>query len=152
MKPTIEHARRRFAISEPTGGSTPARAIRTTATRDGDVYCINGHDVDHRSRSRGVASSTRARTDLAAAPASVPTGIDGGTPGMTKVTPPWQLRDHRTNEVHFDDCVVPAENLIGKEGQGREAWLQEWLVRGRLRYAAQANGVAEEAIRIGRGP
>src|SRR5882724_2735875 len=44
--PTIEHAYTAFtAISEPTGGSDPARAIRSTATRDGDTYRINGHKM-----------------------------------------------------------------------------------------------------------
>ncbi|MGH3170741.1 MAG: acyl-CoA dehydrogenase family protein [Trebonia sp.] len=57
------------------------------------------------------------------------------------------LRDHWTNEVRFEDCAVPAGNLIGAEGQGF-GLAQEWLVRGRLRYAAQAVGVAEEAVRI----
>jgi acyl-CoA dehydrogenase len=49
--------------------------------------------------------------------------------------------------VTFDDCEIPIENLIGQEGQGFQL-AQEWLVRGRLHYAAQAVGVAEEALRI----
>jgi acyl-CoA dehydrogenase len=66
VKPTIEHAWTAFsAISEPTGGSDPARAIRTTATRDGDVYRINGHKMwttgaDH-ARYGIVYASTAAR-------------------------------------------------------------------------------------------
>jgi acyl-CoA dehydrogenase len=72
--------------------------------------------------------------------------VDGGTPGRPVTSVPV-LRDHWTTEVTFDDCVVPAENLVGAEGQGF-GLAQEWLVRGRLRYAAQAVGVAEEAVRI----
>ncbi len=101
---TIEQAWSSFtAISEPTGGSDPARAIRTVA-------------------------------------------VDAGTPGMNVTTVPV-LRDHWSTEVSFDDCEVPVENLIGEEGQGFQL-AQEWLVRGRLLYAAQAVGVAEEALRI----
>jgi acyl-CoA dehydrogenase len=72
--------------------------------------------------------------------------VDASTPGMHVTSVPV-LRDHWTTEVTFDNCVVPAENLVGEEGQGF-ALAQQWLVRGRLRYAAQAIGVAEEAVRM----
>jgi acyl-CoA dehydrogenase len=148
VRPTIEHAWSSFsAISEPTGGSDPARAIRTTATRDGDVYRINGHKMWTTGADSARYGIVYARTDAAAGRAGISALIvDGGTQGMT-ITPVSVLRDHWTNEVHFDDCVVPAGNLIGEEGQGF-GLAQEWLVRGRLRYAAQAIGVAEEAVRL----
>ena len=63
------------------------------------------------------------------------------------VTPVPVLRDHWSTEVSFEDCEIPVENLIGQEGEGFQL-AQEWLVRGRLHYAAQAVGVAEEALRI----
>jgi acyl-CoA dehydrogenase len=72
--------------------------------------------------------------------------VEAGTPGM-HVTPVPVLRDHWSTEVTFDDCEIPVENLIGHEGQGFQL-AQEWLVRGRLHYAAQAVGVAEEALRM----
>ena len=72
--------------------------------------------------------------------------VDSGTAGMT-VTPIPVLRNHWTTEVVFDDCEIPADTLIGAEGEGF-ALAQSWLVRGRLSYAAQAVGVAEEAIRL----
>jgi acyl-CoA dehydrogenase len=58
------------------------------------------------------------------------------------------LRDHWTTELMLRDVIVPVENLIGAEGEGFD-FAQEFFVRGRLRYAAQALGVAEEAIRLG---
>jgi acyl-CoA dehydrogenase len=148
VKPTIEHAWSTFsAISEPTGGSDPARAIRTTATRDGGSYRVNGHKMWTTGADSARYGIVYARTDRTAGRRGISALIvDGGTPGMT-VTPIAVLRDHWTNEVRFDDCVVPAENLVGAEGQGF-GLAQEWLVRGRLRYAAQAIGVAEESVRI----
>lgn len=146
--PTIEHAWPAFtAISEPTGGSDPARAIRTTATRDGESYRINGHKLWTTGAEEARFGIVYARTDPSAGRAGISALlVDAGTEGMT-VTGIPVLRDHWTNEVSFDDCVVPAENLVGAEGQGF-ALAQQWLVRGRLRYAAQAVGVAEESVRI----
>ncbi|MEV4603925.1 acyl-CoA dehydrogenase family protein [Amycolatopsis sp. NPDC049253] len=146
--PTIENAWSAFtAISEPTGGSDPARAIRTTATRDGDSYRINGRKLWTTGADSARYGIVYARTDRAAGRKGISALIvDGGTPGMT-VTGVPVLRDHWTTEVRFDDVVVPVENLVGEEGQGF-GLAQQWLVRGRLRYAAQAVGVAEEAVRI----
>ena len=148
VRPTIEHAWPTFtAISEPTGGSDPARAIRATATRDGDSYRINGHKMWTTGADEGRYGIVYARTDRAAGRKGMSAFIvDAGTPGM-QVTSVPVLRDHWTTEVVFDNCVVPAGHLIGAEGEGF-GLAQQWLVRGRLRYAAQAVGVAEEALRI----
>ncbi|HLI36205.1 MAG TPA: acyl-CoA dehydrogenase family protein [Streptosporangiaceae bacterium] len=149
--PTIEGAWPSFtAISEPTGGSDPARAIRTTAVREGDSYRINGHKMWTTGADEGRYGVVYARTDPGGGRGGISAIIvDAGTPGMT-VTPVAVLRDHWTTEVVFDDCTVPAGNLIGAEGQGF-ALAQQWLVRGRLRYAAQAVGAAAEAMRIATG-
>jgi acyl-CoA dehydrogenase len=146
--PTIEHAWPAFtAISEPTGGSDPARAIRTTATRDGDHYRINGYKLWTTGADESRYGIVYARTDPFAGRAGISALlVDAGTPGMTVTSVPV-LRDHWTTELSLDDCVVPAENLVGVEGQGF-ALAQQWLVRGRLRYAAQAIGVAEESVRL----
>ncbi|WP_433295324.1 acyl-CoA dehydrogenase family protein [Pseudonocardia sp. CA-142604] len=148
VRPTIENAWTAFsAISEPTGGSDPARAIRSVATRDGDVYRINGHKMWTSGADTARYGIVYARTDREAGRRGMSAFIvDSGTPGMT-ITPVPVLRDHWTTEVVFDNVEVPAENLVGEEGQGF-GLAQEWLVRGRLRYAAQAVGVAEEAVRI----
>ncbi|HEX5406748.1 MAG TPA: acyl-CoA dehydrogenase family protein [Pseudonocardiaceae bacterium] len=148
VRPTIEHAWSAFtAISEPTGGSDPARAIRTTATREGDTYRINGHKLWTTGADEARYGIVYARTDTGAGRAGISAIIvDAGTPGMHVTSVPV-LRDHWTTEVTFDNCVVPAENLVGEEGHGF-ALAQQWLVRGRLRYAAQAIGVGEEALRM----
>jgi acyl-CoA dehydrogenase len=148
VRPTIEHAWSAFtAISEPTGGSDPARAIRTTATKDGDTYRINGHKMWTTGADHARYGIVYARTDPNAGRGGISALImDADTPGMNVTSVPV-LRDHWTTEVTFDDCVVPAENLIGAEGEGF-GLAQQWLVRGRLRYAAQAVGVATEAVRL----
>ncbi|HEX3791830.1 MAG TPA: acyl-CoA dehydrogenase family protein [Pseudonocardiaceae bacterium] len=148
VRPTIENGWSAFtAISEPTGGSDPARAIRTTATKDGDTYRINGHKMWTTGADHARYGIVYARTDTSAGRGGISAFlVDADTPGMSVTSVPV-LRDHWTTEVVFEDCVVPASHLIGAEGQGF-ALAQQWLVRGRLRYAAQAIGVAEEAVRL----
>lgn len=148
VRPTIEEGWLSFtAISEPSGGSDPARAIRTTAVRRGDRYVLNGRKMWTTNADRARYGVVYARTDKEAGRGGISAFVvDAGTPGMT-VSPVAVLRDHWTTEVTFDDCEIPAENLIGEEGQGF-ALAQEWLVRGRLHYAAQAVGVADEALRM----
>ncbi|WP_103383305.1 acyl-CoA dehydrogenase family protein [Pseudonocardia dioxanivorans] len=147
--PTIENAWSAFsAISEPTGGSDPARAIRTTATLDGDRYRINGHKMWASGADHARYGIVYARTDRAGGRGGISAiVVDADTPGML-VEPVPVIRDHWTTELTLTDCVVPADNLIGEEGAGF-GLAQEWMVRARLRYAAQAIGVAEEAVRIG---
>jgi acyl-CoA dehydrogenase len=146
--PTIEQAWSSFtAISEPTGGSDPARAIRTTAVRKGDRYVLNGRKMWATNADQARYGVIYARTDPRAGRKGISAFIvESDTPGM-HVTPVPVLRDHWSTEVELDGCEIPAENLIGEEGQGFEL-AQEWLVRGRLHYAAQAVGVAEEALRL----
>lgn len=146
--PTIEHAWSAFiAISEPTGGTDPARAIRTTALREGDTYRLNGQKMWASGADHARYGVVYARTDRENGRGGISAFIvDSDTPGLI-VEPISVIRDHWTTELTLVDVVIPASNLIGEEGQGFEL-AQEFMVRGRLRYAAQAVGVAEEAIRI----
>jgi acyl-CoA dehydrogenase len=148
VRPTIDRGLLGFtAISEPTGGSDPARAIRTVAKRVGDRYVLNGRKMWATNADHGDYGVVYARTDTASGRAGISAFVvDSGTPGMT-VTEVPVLRNHWTTELVLDDVEVPAENLIGEEGQGF-ALAQEWMVRGRLMLAAQAVGVAEEAVRL----
>ena len=57
------------------------------------------------------------------------------------------MRDQWTRELTLNDVIVAASDLIGQEGEGF-ALAQEFFLRGRLRYASQAIGVAEEAMRL----
>jgi acyl-CoA dehydrogenase len=148
LLPTIEHGWSAFiAISEPTGGSDPARAIRTTATREGDTYRLNGHKMWASGADHARYGVVYARTDRSGGRSGISAFVvDADTPGLHVEQIPV-IRDHWTTELTLDDVIVPAENLIGEEGRGF-ALAQQFFVRGRLRYAAQALGVAEEAVRM----
>ena len=146
--PAIDNAWETFtAISEPSGGSDPARAIKTTATRDGDNYVLNGTKLWATNAENAHYGIIHARTERGAGRGGISAFIvERDTPGMSITTIPV-LRDHWTTEVVLESCTIPAENLVGREGEGF-ALAQEFLVRGRLYYAAQSVGVAEEAVRM----
>lgn len=131
-------------IAEPTGGSDPARAIRTTAVRDGDEWVINGTKqwITHAEYARYGVVYARTENGISALI------VDAGTPGMTVERSLPVLRDHWPTEITFRDCRVPASNLIGQEGEGLKL-AGKWVLRARLLYAARAIGIAEEALRIG---
>ncbi|MBD0417370.1 acyl-CoA dehydrogenase family protein [Oryzicola mucosus] len=131
------------AIAEATGGSDPARAIRTTAVRDGDHYVINGTKmwITHAEYAHYGVVYARTGSGISAFV------VEAGTPGMEVVRSLPVLRDHWPTELRFDNCRIPAENLIGAEGKGLEL-AGKWLQRARLLYAARAVGIAEESLRI----
>jgi acyl-CoA dehydrogenase len=143
VKPTIEHGWTSYtAIAEESGGSDPARAIKTTARRDGDEWVLTG-------RKMWITNADRARFGViyARAPGGISAFVvDSGLPGMT-VRPIPVIRDHWPTELVLDEVRVPAANLIGEEGKGLSL-AAGWLVRGRLTYAARAVGVAQEAVRL----
>jgi len=148
VRPTIDKGLKSFtAISEPTGGSDPARALRTTAVRRGDRYVLNGRKMWATNADEADYGVIYARTDTASGRSGFSAFVvDSGIPGM-HVTPVPVLRNHWTTEIELDDCEIPLDSLIGEEGQGF-ALAQRWLVRGRLMLASQAIGVAEEAVRM----
>ena len=139
-----------FGLTEPGGGSD-AGATRTTATLDGDEWVINGTK----------AFITNAGTDITTAvTVTAVTGVreDGrkeissilvptGTPGFTVSKPyskvGWNASD--TRELHFDNCRVPASNLIGERGRGYAQFLRI-LDEGRIAIAALAVGLAQGCV------
>lgn len=148
LKPTVEHGWQSFtAISEPTGGSDPARAITTTAQRDGDGYVLNGRKLWTTNVDGARYGVVFARTDKAKGRKGISAFIvDADTPGMS-FSPVPVIRDHWTNEVLFDDCRIPAANRIGAEGEGFDL-TRGWTQRGRLFNAAFAVGVADKALEL----
>ncbi len=136
-----------LAISEPGAGSDVA-SITTRAERDGDHYVVRGSKTF-------VTSGTRA--DLVTA--AVRTGGEGhggisliviekGTPGFTVARKlakmGWRASD--TAELFFDDCRVPAENLLGPENGGFMLIIANFVTE-RLGLATQAIAIAELAYR-----
>ena len=143
-RPAVEQGFKTFtAIAEPSGGTDPKRAIRTTAVRKGDTYVLNG-------RKQWITNGERARYGIVYARAEggiTAFLVDGDAEGLSTTTIPV-LRNHWPTEMVLDDVVVPAANRIGEEGAGLTL-AGDWLVRQRLSYAARALGIAEESVRLG---
>ncbi len=146
VKPIVESGIQTFtAISEPSGGSDPARAIRTTARRQGDHYVLRGEKLWVTGASNAPYGIVFARTSEGRGGISAFI-LDADSPGITRRNIAV-IRDHGTTSLMLDDVRVPAENLIGEEGQGFQL-AQKWLVAGRLSIAASCIGVAQEALRM----
>jgi acyl-CoA dehydrogenase len=143
VRPTIEHGWTSFtAIAEESGGSDPARAIRTTAKRDGDHYVLSGRKMWITNAERADYGVVYARTDAGISAFIVETSRPGVSTSRIPV-----IRNHAPTELVLDDVRIPAGNLVGQEGQGLTL-AASWLVRGRLTYAARAVGIADEAVRL----
>jgi len=132
-----------LAITEPSGGSDVA-ALRTTAVRDGAHFVVNGEKTFITSGLRADYLTVAVRTDPAARGAAGLSLllVEGDTPGLTR-TPlekmGWWSSD--TAHLRFDDCRVPAEHLIGPEGAGFLAVMQNFNAE-RFSLAASAIGFA----------
>jgi acyl-CoA dehydrogenase len=143
VRPTIDLGWTSFtAIAEESGGSDPARAIRTTAKRDGDHYVLSGRKMWITNAERADYGVVYARTDAGISAFIVETSRSGLSTSRIPV-----IRNHAPTELVLDDVRIPAANLVGQEGQGL-ALAANWLVRGRLTYAARAIGIAAEAVRL----
>ena len=143
----IERGKKCFvAISEASGGADPARSIRTRARRVGDRYVINGTKMWITAAGKADWGLMFARTgddDRGGISCFI---VDSDTPGIS-MRPIPVIRSYSPYEVNFVDVEVPAENLLGREGEGF-AVCQKWLVHGRVPYAAGVLGVAQEALRL----
>ena len=107
-----------LAITEPSGGSDVAN-LRTTARRDGDVYVVNGEKTFITSGMRADYITTAVRTGGAGPGGVSLLVIPGNTRGLSRTELKkmgWWASDTAT--LHFDDCRVPAGNLLGQEGEG----------------------------------
>jgi acyl-CoA dehydrogenase len=141
--PTIAHGWTSFtAIAESSGGTDPARAIRTTARLDGDEWVLNGRKMWITNAERAHFGVIYARTERGISTFVV----DADTPGISTRTMPV-IRDHWPVELVLDDVRIPAGNLVGEEGKGLTL-ASDWLVRARLGYAARAVGVADAAVQV----
>jgi acyl-CoA dehydrogenase len=137
-----------WAITEPSGGSDPAGAIQTRAERRGDRYVLNGRKVFISRAHDAPWGVVFARTDRTKGRQGISCFIlEKGTPGFHAKP----IRTIRTasvpNDVVFEDCEIPAENLLGAEGQGLDLAF-DLLVKQRFPYAACNLGVAVAAHRM----
>jgi alkylation response protein AidB-like acyl-CoA dehydrogenase len=141
-----------WGLTEPSSGSDAA-AMRTTATRDGDDWVLNGSKAFITHGSSGHTMVVMAVTDKAKGNKGISAFIvERGTPGFIagKKEDKLGMRASETNEVLFQSCRIPASQLIGEEGQGFIQTLQV-LDAGRIGIAALAVGLAQGAYESARG-
>ncbi|TDO45374.1 alkylation response protein AidB-like acyl-CoA dehydrogenase [Kribbella sp. VKM Ac-2527] len=136
-----------IAMTEPEAGSD-LQGIRTTAVRDGDHYLLNGQKTFI---SNGILADlvvVVAKTDPAAGAQGISLlVVERGMPGFERGRnlDKIGLKAQDTAELFFDDVRVPAENLLGEEGQGF-VYLMEKLPQERLTIAVVAAAACERIL------
>ncbi len=137
-----------WGLTEPGSGSDAA-GMRTTATRKGDCWVLNGGKTF-------ITNGTYADCALVMAVTDREKGTRGGISGflVEKGTPGFRsgkkenklgLRASDTAELIFEDCVIPADHLVGKEGDGFKDAMRV-LDGGRISIAALSLGIARGAL------
>ena len=140
-----------YSLTEPQSGSD-AGTMSSRAIRDGDHYVLNGRKswvtsgpvadffvvfmmTDPEKKQKGVSAFL----------------VDGKTQGLIrgKKEPKLGIRASATSELIFENCRIPAENLLGKEGEGFKIAMTV-LDAGRIGIATQALGIAEAAFEAAR--
>ncbi len=136
-----------YGLTEPSAG-TDAASLRTTAVRDGDHFVLNGTKMFTTNGGEADIYVVFATTDMSKKAKGVTAFIvEKGMPGFTfgKKEKKMGIRSSPTLELIFDQCRVPAENVLGEEGQGFKIAMMT-LDGGRNGIAAQALGIAQGAL------
>jgi hypothetical protein len=138
-----------FCLTEPHVGSD-ASSLRTTAVLEGDEYVINGVKQFITSGKNGDVAIVIAVTDKGAGKRGMSAFlVPTHAPGYVVARIEDKLGQHSsdTAQINFDNCRIPAENLIGKEGEGYGIALGG-LEGGRIGIAAQSVGMARSALDV----
>jgi butyryl-CoA dehydrogenase len=138
-----------FCLTEPHVGSD-ASALRTTAAKDGDGYVINGVKQFITSGKNGHLAVVIAVTDKGAGKKGMSAFlVPTDAPGYMVARLEDKIGQHSsdTAQINFDNCRIPAENLIGEEGEGYRIALSA-LEGGRIGIAAQSVGMARSALEV----
>jgi alkylation response protein AidB-like acyl-CoA dehydrogenase len=137
-----------FGLTEPMAGSD-AGGTRTTAVRDGDDWIVNGSKIFITNAGEADTYVIFARTDREAEKhhgigAFI---VEKGTPGFSfgKKEKKMGIRSSPTMELVFENCRIPAANLLGGEGDGFKVAMKT-LDGGRIGIASQALGIAQGAL------
>ena len=136
-----------FGLTEPGAGSDAAGQL-TEAVKDGDSYVINGSKIFTTNAQYADTFFLFAMTDKSLGTKGISAFvIDGKTPGLVvgESIPRMGIRGASNCEVAYKDVRIPAENLIGKEGDGFKCAMKT-LDAGRIGVAAQALGIAQGAL------
>ena len=139
-----------FALTEPHAGSDAA-AIRTKAVQDGDHWTVSGSK-------QWITGASNAKIFVVFAKTPIETNdeavtcfvVEAGTPGFSlgRSEDKMGLRSSGTAQLFFENCRVPAANIIGEIGQGYRVALGA-LAPSRIAIAAQSIGIAERAFELG---
>lgn len=135
-----------FALTEPHAGSD-ASELRTTAKREGDHYVLNGVKQFITSGKYADVAIVMAVTDKAAGKKGISAfWVPTNTPGYIVASLEQKMGQHSsdTAQILFENCRIPAENLIGSEGMGYKIALSG-LEGGRIGIASQSVGMARAA-------
>lgn len=136
-----------FALTESNAGSD-AGGIQTTATKDGDYYILNGRKQWITNGGEADIYTVIALTDKSKGPRGASAFIvEKGTQGFSfgKKENKMGIRASATRELIFEDCKIPKENLLGKEGMGFIIAMKT-LDQSRVGVGAQGVGVAQGAF------
>lgn len=136
-----------YALTEPAAGSDVA-ALQLTAERKGDEYILNGTKIFISTGDRANVIAVFGRTDQEDRTHGISAFIvEPDHPGFSvgKVEHKMGLNASTTVELVFEDCRVPASNLLGEEGMGMQIALAG-LDGGRIGIAAQSVGLAQAAL------
>jgi acyl-CoA dehydrogenase len=136
------------AVTEPDAGSD-VKGIRTTARREGDSYVLNGAKMFITNGVHADLYCVAAKTDIAAKPSQSVSIflVEKGTPGfkVSRALDKHGWRSSDTAELVFEDCRIPAENILGQEGRGFYAIMSNFQNE-RTVIGAMAMGEAQAAI------
>ncbi len=136
-----------FALTEPSAGSDPA-GQRAKAVRDGNSYIINATKTFITSGKNSDLTVVTAYTDREKRHRGISAFVvEKGTPGfyVGKEEDKMGLRASDTTELIFEDCRVPADNLLGREGDGFIIAMTS-LDEGRVGIASQSVGLAQACL------
>ncbi|MDE5414664.1 acyl-CoA dehydrogenase [Alkalihalobacterium chitinilyticum] len=136
-----------FGLTEPSAGSD-AGSLKTSAVKKGDHYVLNGSKVFITNGGEADTYVVFASTNSEAGSRGISAFIvEKDTPGFTVGKKEKKMGLHGSNTVMlmFEDAIVPAENLLGQEGEGFKIAMSN-LDNGRIGIAAQALGIAEAAL------
>jgi len=136
-----------FAITEETAGSD-AGAVKTTATKTADGYVLNGSKRFITNGGDASIYTVIARTEPGKSARGLSAFIvEKGTPGFSfgRKEKKMGIRTSSTRELLFDDCLIPRDNLIGREGMGF-FYAMKLFEKSRPGIGAQAVGIAQGAF------
>mmetsp|Transcript_688 Transcript_688/g.510 ORF Transcript_688/g.510 Transcript_688/m.510 type:complete len:382 (+) Transcript_688:138-1283(+) len=136
-----------FALTEPQAGSDPSRQSMT-AIKDGNHYILNGTKRFITTAENSGLVIITAKTDKSQSHKGISAFIvEKGSPGLSigNREDKLGLLASDTNDLIFEDCSIPAENLLGKEGDGFKIAMTG-LDCGRMGISAQSVGVAQAAL------